>query len=141
MNFPTDVPDKVVLFVDDLAANNTLGITTDPEKFDYNIQQLDLQLNMDFGMRMQLIKDKMVSIQPLGRYILIFEVDKEKGSKNIIFFDHQPGVPLENISKSISNQFSEELAVEFLRLQAHMAKDYTPQHDIIHLHCQSKNVN
>ena len=134
MLFIPNVPNKVVLLVDDLTENKKMAITTDPNKFDYNISHLDKDLKTNIEMRLPLVEEKMVTITALGRYILIFELEKENKKRSMIFFDFEQDKPVEAIAASLSKQFSHNIASEFIRLQRHMESQYTTEHDIIHLH-------
>lgn len=134
MLFIPNIPNKIILLVDDFTPNQKMAITTDPMKFDYNINQLDDDVKANMEMRFPLVEEKMVTITYIGRYILIFELDKSLDTKSMIFFDHEPEISLQSIKDSLDKQFSKNIAMEFLRLQKQLAENFTSDQDIVHLH-------
>lgn len=134
MLFIPNIPNKMILLVDDLTPNNKMGIATDPFKFDYNIDQMHADVRNNINMRLPLVEDKMVTITTIGRYILIFELDKSTDKRAMIFFDYEPEVSLESIESSLMKQFSKNIALEFIRLQRELSSNFSKEMDTVHLH-------
>lgn len=113
---------QVIMLIDDANENFSFGLTDSKEKVLYNLKILD-EIIKSANLDEQLKKSKngMTTLFPLGRYIVVLEVSKDKSKMNMMFFDFR--VEYSNIDKMFKGMYSDNLIGQFKNIKYQM-EDY-----------------
>src|SRR6056297_1350877 len=83
---------QLIMLIDDANENFSFGLTDSKEKI---LNEIIKSANLDEQLKKS--KNGLTTLFPLGRYIVVLEVSKDKSKMNMMFFDFR--VEYSNIDK------------------------------------------
>lgn len=127
----TIIGDKIILLVDDVNNTHSFGFTDSIEKVTYNLDLLKDYLNKDeLDKSIAKSKDGLTSLFPLGRYITILKVKKDKSKMSMYLFDFR-NVDYQTIDQVFKDSFSENVITQFKSIKYQMEELFDDDVDCV----------
>jgi hypothetical protein len=126
----TTIGDKLIVLVDDVNENYSFGFTDSISKVSYNLKMLDSFLreaNLDKLLANS--KDGLTTLFPLGRYINILKMKKDKSAMSMMLFDFR--AEYSTIDTNFKDVFSENVITQFKKLKYQMEELYEDEADCV----------
>ncbi|MFD2574454.1 hypothetical protein ACFSUS_27715 [Spirosoma soli] len=124
---------QYTFLVDDLNPSATYGLTTDPDKFNYNRGLMGVNFNLEVGMNTALAKEGVSAVLPLGRYVTIFQISGQEDGGSMTFLDYQINLSPPELKTLLSGAFAPELVTACMELKELLRADFSPSDDIVRL--------
>lgn len=115
----TAIGAKLIILVDDVNDNHSFGFTDSIPKVSYNMKMLDKSLrNANLEERLANSKDGLTTLFPLGRYIVILKLKKDRSAMSMFLFDFR--AEYSAINKNFKGVFSENIITQFKSIKYQM---------------------
>lgn len=127
---------NLFFLVDEVNSTNSYGYTNNKSQIIFNLEMLcDLKIidEKDYESKLLNSKEGLTAVFPMGRYIVILKMKKNKKSMEMLFFDFR--IPYADIDKSLSSIFSKKLITEFKRIKYYMEDGFDESRDNVELYC------
>lgn len=126
--------DKYRLLVDEINETATFAMTLDIDKVWYNRKIIGDDMSILLETYTALSDKGTTVLQPLGRYITIWQISKDEKMQRVWFIDHESKVSFREIGKQIMDDyFSDNVYNEFERIQGLLRSSFTADLDIVEL--------
>jgi hypothetical protein len=113
---------NLILLIDDANDSFSFGFTDTKTKVLYNLKILEnIIKSANLDDQLEKSKKGLTTLFPLGRYIVILEISKDKSKMTMTFFDFR--VEYSKVDKMFKGLFSDNLIAQFKNIKYQM-EDY-----------------
>lgn len=120
----------MIVLVDDVNESHSFGFTDSLSKVTYNMKMLDGFLNqVNIGELLANSKDGLTTLFPLGRYINILKMKKDKSAMSMMLLDFR--IEYSTIDTNFNDLFSENVVMQFKKLKYEMEDLYEDEADCV----------
>jgi hypothetical protein len=125
------IGDSIICLVDDVNEENTFGFTDNPEKIEFNIKLISSIFDIEkFEKHLSNSKQGLTTLFPLGRYIVILIVSKDKKTMKQFFLDFR--IEYQDIDKYFV-MFSNNVKNQFKSIKYYVEDFFSDDFDIVFL--------
>jgi hypothetical protein len=126
----TTIGDKLIVLVDEVNENYSFGFTDSISKVLYNMKMLGNFLSKgNIEEQLTNSKDGLTTLFPLGRYIAILKMKKDKSAMSMMLFDFRAEYSI--IDTNFKDVFSENVITQFKKLKYQMEDLYDDEADCV----------
>ena len=125
--------EKYRLLVDDITEKRNLGITTDVDKIEYNLNLLGESFKKDLEIQKLLTNKGLTTVIPIGCFVTVLQLNKDNNTGTMVFFDFDAGVDTERIKTLLKPIFSKSVINEFFKIQESMLSEFDEEDDLFDL--------
>ena len=125
---------NLIFLVDEVNSNCSFGYTNKKSHIRYNLKILNELKFVDkknYDTQLSNSKEGLTSVFPLGRYIVILKMKKDKSSMEMLFLDFRIGYA--DVDKSLNGTFSEKLITKFKGIKYYMEEWFDETWDLVQL--------
>lgn len=124
------ISDKFNFLVDGLLPNKKYGETTDIEKIEYNLDILGNGIKLDTEIHTSLLtKKSLATIIPIGRYITILLLDKERKFGRMVFIEFDINKDINELKQILFDEYDTNIANEWLLVYEKYKHHYSDKDD------------
>ena len=127
------ISEKYRMLVDKLSEVKNFGYTNNIEKIEYNLNII----GKDFSDRVDihnLFTDKgITTVFPLGTYIVVLEMKKDKTKGKMSFFDFDNIEDISKVRGLLEMEFSEYIISEWFRIYYLLESGFSEEEDLVEL--------
>jgi hypothetical protein len=127
------ISEKYRMLVDKLTEVKNFGNTNDIDKIEYNLNII----GKDFSDRVDihnLFTDKgITAVFPLGTYIVVLEMKKDKTKGKMSFFDFDNIADISKVRGLLEMEFSEYIISEWFRIYYLLESEFSEEEDLVEL--------
>jgi len=126
----TTIGDKLIILVDDVNNNYSFGFTDSVSKINYNLETLNDYLQKeDYETLLANSKEGLTTLFPLGRYISILRIKKDKSAMSMFLFDFR--AEYSTIDQAFKDVFSENIITQFKKIKYQMEELFDDESDCV----------
>lgn len=126
------IGNQLIILVDDINADSSFGFTDSVCKVSYNIKMLESFLHkVNLEERLANSKEGLTTLFPLGRYIVILKLKKDKSAMSMFLFDFRADYSV--INKNFEGVFSNNVITQFKSIKYQMEELYQNEDDCVML--------
>ena len=126
--------DKYRLLVDDINETETFAMTLDIDKVWYNRKVIGEDMSIMLEAYTALSDNGTTVLQPIGRYITIWQISKDEKTQRIWYIDHESEISFREVGKQIMGDFfSDNVYDEFEKIQTELRSLFSDDLDIVEL--------
>ncbi len=126
--------DKYRLLVDDINKTETFAMTIDIDKVWYNRKIIGDDMSIMLETYTALSDKGATVLQPIGRYITIWQISKDEKTQRIWFVDHESNFSFRDVGRQImGDYFSDDVYNEFEKIQSTLRLLFSEKLDIVEL--------
>ena len=123
---------KLILLVDDTTEDNSFGFTESVEKVTYNLKKINETFKYkDIDNRLENSETGLTTLLPVGRYIAIVELKKDKSKMRMTLIDLNTSYS--SIDKGFDGVFSESIKLQFKKMKYEVEDFYDKSLDFVEL--------
>ncbi len=113
------IGDKLIILIDDANESFSFGYTDNKNKVLYNLKILDNFLkHANLDEQLEKSKNGLTTLFPIGRYIAILQVSKDKSKMSMTLFDFR--VEYSRIDEMFNGLYSSNLITQFKNIKYQM---------------------
>ena len=121
---------KFNFLVDGLTPNKQYGEANDIEKIEYNLDLLGNDINIDTEVYATLLtKKSLATVIPIGRYITILLLNKERDSGRMVFIEFDTRKDINELKQIIMDEYDTNIANEWLLVYEKYKQHYLVEDD------------
>jgi len=121
---------QLIVLVDDVNDNQSFGFTDSIPKVSCTMKMLNKFLrNANLEERLANSKDGLTTLFPLGRYIVILKLKKDRSAMSMFLFDFR--AEYSAINKNFKGVFSENVITQFKSIKYQMEELYQEEDDCV----------
>lgn len=123
---------KLIMLVDDVDENGIFGFVDSINKVEYNLRLLGRLID-----KSRIEKDLMdttgvlIYVLPIGRFIVMLEISKDKKTKRMMFFDYR--IDYKGIDSTIGSHYSKSLINQFKSIKYQMEEHDDEWADVVEI--------
>ena len=126
--------DKYRLLVDDINETETFAMTLYIDKVWYNRKIIGEDMSIMLETYTALSDKGTTVLQPIGRYITIWQISKDEKTQRIWFIDHESNLSFREVGRQImGDYFSDYVYNEFEKIHSEMRRIFSNEMDIVQL--------
>jgi len=131
---------KLKLIIDDTNEDNTFGFTESVEKVTYNLKKINETFKYkDIDNRLENSETGLTTLFPVGRYIAIVELKKDKSKMRMTLIDLKTSYSA--IDNAFDGVFSENIKVQFKKMKYEVEDFYNDSLDFVELNTVLEPAN
>ena len=126
--------DKFSLLVDDINETKTFAMTLDIDKVWYNRKIIGEDMSIMLETYTALSDKGTTVLQPIGRYITIWQISKNEKTQRIWYIDHESELSFREVGRQImGDYFSDNVYNEFEKIRTQLRLVFSNDIDIVEL--------